>query len=120
MLTPTTRSRKDLRHGTPPGPRAGRSSASRQIRARNAHGPTPAERAAWAELSGRKLGLGFRRQALVANYIVNFLAPARRPSFELGWPAQKRRMLVGLPARAGYRVLRLSAALVIGNPLLAV
>jgi very-short-patch-repair endonuclease len=84
--------------------------------------PTPSERALWAALSGSKLGLGFRRQAVVAGRIVDFLAPSRGLVVEVdggyhGRAAQQRadtrrdRRL----ERAGYRVLRLSAELVHDN-----
>ena len=40
--------------------------------------PTQSERLLWAELSARKLGVAFRRQAVVQGYIMDFLAPARK------------------------------------------
>jgi len=82
--------------------------------------PTPSERALWEALSGSKLGVGFRRQALVAGCIVDFLAPSRKLVVEVdgGYhrtAAQRRadahrdRRL----ERAGFRVLRLPAELVL-------
>jgi very-short-patch-repair endonuclease len=84
--------------------------------------PTSSERLLWAELSGGKLGVCFRRQVVVDTNIVDFLAPARKLVVEVdggyhGTPERQRadarrdRRL----ERAGYRVLRLPAALVIGN-----
>ena len=40
--------------------------------------PTASERALWEELRASQLGVGFRRQAVVAGCIVDFLAPSRR------------------------------------------
>jgi very-short-patch-repair endonuclease len=84
--------------------------------------PTASERALWAELSSSKLGVGFRRQQVVAGCVVDFLAPSRKLVVEVdgGYhctPARRRadarrdRQL----QRAGYRVLRFSADLVLGN-----
>lgn len=84
--------------------------------------PTASERALWNALSGSKLGVGFRRQAIVAGCIVDFLAPSRRLIVEVdgGYhrsPEQRRadarrdRRL----HRAGYGVLRFSADLVLSN-----
>jgi very-short-patch-repair endonuclease len=78
--------------------------------------PTASERALWEALRGSQLGVGFRRQAVVAGCIVDFLAPSRRLVVEVdgGYhrsPAQRRsdarrdRVL----ERAGYRVVRVSA-----------
>lgn len=84
--------------------------------------PTASERALWEVLRSSQLGVGFRRQALVAGCIVDFLAPSRRLVVEVdgGYhcsPAQRRadarrdRRL----ERAGYQLLRVSAALVLGD-----
>ena len=40
--------------------------------------PTASERLLWAELSGGKLGVWFRRQVVVGASIVDFAAPARK------------------------------------------
>ena len=84
--------------------------------------PPASEHALWQALRSSQLGVGFRRQALVAGCIVDFLAPSRRLIVEVdgGYhrsPAQRRadarrdRRL----QRAGYRVLRLPAELVLTN-----
>lgn len=82
--------------------------------------PTASERALWEQLSGSKLGVGFRRQAVVAGCIVDFLAPSRKLIVEVdgGYhrtapqrraDARRDRRL----ERAGFRVLRLPAELVL-------
>jgi very-short-patch-repair endonuclease len=84
--------------------------------------PTPSERALWEALRSSQLGVGFRRQTVVAGCIVDFLAPSRRLIVEVDGayhrsPAQRRadarrdRRL----QRAGYRVVRLPVELVLGN-----
>jgi very-short-patch-repair endonuclease len=89
--------------------------------------PTASERALWEQLSGSKLGVGFRRQAVVAGCIVDFLAPSRKLVVEVdgGYhrtaphrraDARRDRRL----ERAGYRVLRLPAELVLSNVAAAV
>ncbi|HVY31527.1 MAG TPA: DUF559 domain-containing protein [Polyangiaceae bacterium] len=84
--------------------------------------PTASERALWAVLRSSRLGVGFRRQAVVAGHIVDFLAPSRRLVVEVdgGYhrsPAQRR-----ADARRdrrfqcdGYRVVRVPAELVLTN-----
>ena len=79
--------------------------------------PTPSEARLWAQLSGRKLGVAFRRQVVLGEYIVDVLAPAYRLVVEVDGayhagrgPADARRdaRLEAL----GYRVLHLDAELV--------
>jgi very-short-patch-repair endonuclease len=84
--------------------------------------PTTSERALWEALRSSRLGVGFRRQAVVAGCIVDFLAPSRRLVVEVdgGYhrsPEQRRsdaRRDRGLE-RAGYRVLRVPAELVLNH-----
>jgi very-short-patch-repair endonuclease len=84
--------------------------------------PTASERALWEALRSSQLGVGFRRQAVVAGCIVDFLAPSRRLVVEVdgGYhrsPAQRRadsrrnRRL----ERAGYRIFRVTADVVLAN-----
>lgn len=87
--------------------------------------PTPSERALWAELSSSKLGVGFRRQVVVAGCIVDFLAPSRRLIVEVDGAYHRRPAHQRSDARrdrslerAGYRVLRLPAELVLYSPTL--
>jgi hypothetical protein len=42
------------------------------------HSATPSESALWQRLRAGKLGTRFRRQAIIAGFIVDFVAPARR------------------------------------------
>ena len=90
------------------------------------HAPTPSEAALWRLLSGRKLGVAFRRQVpLAGRYIADFLAPSARLVVEVDGAAhlsctkldaRRDRAL----ARLGYGVLRLEAELVVGQPALCV
>jgi very-short-patch-repair endonuclease len=84
--------------------------------------PTSSERRLWAELSGGKLGVWFRRQVVVGASIVDFMAPARKLVVEVdgGSHADVRRQRADARRdkrleRAGYRVLRLPAELVLSN-----
>ncbi len=84
--------------------------------------PTSSERALWAALSDGKLGVWFRRQVVIGASIVDFAAPARKLVVEVdgGYhsSAERRRSDRRRDKRlerAGYRVLRLPAALVLGN-----
>jgi very-short-patch-repair endonuclease len=84
---------------------------------RNRRALTASEARLWARLSGSQLGVGFRRQAVVGEQIVDFLAPACRLVVEVDGPyhALRRRSDGRRDARLealGYRVLHLDAALV--------
>jgi very-short-patch-repair endonuclease len=83
---------------------------------------TPSERALWALLRGKQLGVWFRRQVPLGRFVADFVAPSARLVVEVdgGYHARRRaadarrdRAL----ARLGYRVLRLAAALVLARPL---
>ena len=84
--------------------------------------PTDSESRLWQlVLRARGLGVEFRRQVVVAGFIVDFLAPAQKLIVEVdgfgyhrrrrGADARRDRRL----ARLGYRVLRLDAGLVTRN-----
>lgn len=81
------------------------------------HNGTETEHALWRHLSGKKLGVAFRRQVPIDRFIVDFLAPSVRLVVEIdgGYHSQRgaadarRDRVLG---RLGYRVLRLDAALV--------
>jgi very-short-patch-repair endonuclease len=84
--------------------------------------PTLSERRLWTELSGGKLGVWFRRQVVVGTNIADFLAPARKLIVEVdgGYHDEARRQRADARRdrrlqRAGFRVLRLPAELVLTN-----
>jgi very-short-patch-repair endonuclease len=87
--------------------------------------PTPSEARLWARLSGSQLGVGFRRQVVLGEYIVDFLAPACRLVVEVDgrYHARRQRLDARRDARLaalGYRVLHLEAELVMRELPLAV
>jgi very-short-patch-repair endonuclease len=85
---------------------------------------TPSERALWALLRAGQCGVYFRKQVPLLGFcIVDFLAPAARVVVEVDGAyhasvarqradARRDRRL----GKAGFRVLRLSAELVLGQP----
>jgi very-short-patch-repair endonuclease len=79
--------------------------------------PTRSERRLWQSLRSRGLGAQFRRQAPVACYIVDFLAPQPRLVVEVDggyhqWRQRADARRDQALHRAGYRVLRLEEQLV--------
>ena len=80
---------------------------------------TRSEELLWGHIRGRRLGVVFRRQVpLLGRFIVDFYAPAARLLIEVdgGYHAERARADArrdAVPARGGYRVLRLDAALVV-------
>jgi very-short-patch-repair endonuclease len=106
------------------------SSAQQRLLAARAHGlreaQTLSEQKLWAELSGGKLGVAFRRQVPVGHrFIVDFLAPSIKLVVEVDGSAHQHRQ--GADARRelklrrlAYVVLRLDAELVIHDLLDAV
>ena len=80
--------------------------------------PTLSEAKLWACLAGSKLGVVFRRQVVVGERIVDFLAPAPRLVVEVdGGYHQTRRRADARRDRElealGYRVLRVEHARVL-------
>jgi len=78
---------------------------------------TPSERRLWGAVSGRRLGVSFRRQVVIGEFIVDFLAPAQRLVVEVdgGYHAARRRADARRDAvlrHMGYRVLRLESEFV--------
>jgi len=79
---------------------------------------TPSEAALWARLRARQLGVSFKRQVVIGNFIADFYAPATRLIVQVDGDvlheharsrdAVRDRKLV----RAGYTVLRIPASLV--------
>jgi len=92
-------------------------SALLEERARVMRAPTLSEARLWSQLAGRRLGVAFRRQVVIGQYIVDFLAPAPRLVVEVDGAYHARRSRVDARRDArlkvlGYRVLRLEAELV--------
>jgi very-short-patch-repair endonuclease len=83
--------------------------------------PTASEALLWSQLRGRQLGVTFRRQVVIGEFIVDFLAPQASLIVEvdgddyhagrLSADAARERKL----RRRGYRVLRLPVSLVQGR-----
>jgi len=82
------------------------------------HAPTRSEELLWrCALSGRKLGVVFRRQYRVGRFVADFAAPAVRLVVEVDGPWHARRRAADerrdrVLERAGWRVVRLPAELV--------
>lgn len=75
--------------------------------------PTLSEARLWQALRGRQLGVAFRRQAVVGECIVDFLAPAARLIVEVdgGYHSERARADARRERElkaAGYRVLRIA------------
>jgi very-short-patch-repair endonuclease len=82
--------------------------------------PTLSEARLWQALRGSRLGVAFRRQAVIGDHIVDFLAPAVSLVVEVDGGYHGRRCRADAQrdrklARAGYRVLRLEGELVIAD-----
>ena len=79
---------------------------------------TPSELRLWLALSARKLGVQFRREVpLLGQYIVDFCAPSARLVVEVDGACHADRRAADARrdaalGRAGYRVLRIEAQLV--------
>ncbi len=76
--------------------------------------PTWSEQLLWARLSGKQLGVAFRRQLVVGRFIVDFAAPAVRLVVEVdgGYHAERRRADARRDReleRLGWRVVRVQA-----------
>lgn len=86
---------------------------------------TLSESALWLHLSGKRLGVAFKRQVPLDRYVVDFLAPSARLIVEVDGLWHHRRIAADerrdrRHARLGYRILHLDAALVMQQPLVAV
>ena len=84
------------------------------------HNPTFTAQRLWAALRGSQLGVAFRRQVVVSRFIADFVCPSRRLVIEVdgGVHAARGQLDAQRDAaleRAGYRVLRVPAALVVSN-----
>jgi very-short-patch-repair endonuclease len=79
--------------------------------------PTLSELRLWAALKGSALGVAFRRQVIVGERIVDFLAPSLRLVVEVdgAWHARRPRAEARRDReleRAGHQVLHLEAELI--------
>src|SRR3954463_5743227 len=80
--------------------------------------PTFTEQLLWARIRGRRLGVAFRRQVpLLGRFIADFLAPAQGLVTEVdgAYHGERERGDARRDAaleRAGYRVVRIEAALI--------
>jgi very-short-patch-repair endonuclease len=84
------------------------------------HHPTFTEHLLWSALRGSQLGVAFRRQVVIASFIADFVCPSRRLVVEVDGGVHAARALLDAQRdaaleRAGYRVLRVPAALVVSN-----
>jgi len=84
------------------------------------HAATPSEAALWQALEGRQLGVVFRRQVVLlgGRVIADFFAAEVRLIVEVDGPYHARRRAADTRRdaklrRAGYRVVRLDAELVL-------
>lgn len=99
-----------------------RSSARSAVLEQRAHAlrsaPTDSEARLWAALRGGRLGVAFRRQVVLGECIVDFLAPAQRLVVEVdgGYHDCRAKADARRDARLaalGYRVLRLDSGVVL-------
>jgi very-short-patch-repair endonuclease len=86
---------------------------------------TESEQLLWSHINACQLGVWFRRQVPIGNFIVDFLAPSARLVLEVDGNCHRTRRAADARrdiklTRMGYRVLRLDAVLVTRNPLVAV
>ncbi len=82
--------------------------------------PTTTEALLWAELRGGRLGVAFRRQVVIGEYIVDFCAPSIRLIVEVdgGYHAGRTRADARRDrelGRLGYPVVRVAAEMVVGD-----
>jgi len=84
------------------------------------HYPTVTEQRLWCALEGSRLGVPFRRQVVIGRFIVDFFCPRARLVVEVDGGVHEARAHLDahrddILRRAGYRVLRIPAALVTSN-----
>jgi very-short-patch-repair endonuclease len=94
-----------------------KASQLRLYAAQNRAAPTASEARLWSAVSGGKLGVAFRRQVVLGNFIVDFLAPRVRLVVEVDGSCHAQRVAADAGRdsklrRLGYRVVRIPAALV--------
>jgi len=81
------------------------------------HNLTDTEQALWRELSGKKLGVAFRRQKVIGGYVVDFVAPSIRLVVEVDGGYHKERVTADarrtrVLERLGYRVVRVESEMI--------
>ena len=81
------------------------------------HNLTETESQLWRRLSGKQLGIAFKRQVPVDRYILDFLAPSVKLVIEVDGACHSLRRTADarrdrVLQRLGYRVLRIDAELV--------
>ncbi len=84
------------------------------------HNPTFTEQRLWSALKGSRLGLPFRRQVVMGRYIADFVCAKALLVVEVDGEVHLRRQHLDAHRdeflhRAGYRILRIPAALVTSN-----
>jgi very-short-patch-repair endonuclease len=84
------------------------------------HHPTLTEQRLWGALKGRRLGFPFRRQVVVGRFIADFVCREAHLIVEVDGQVHARRGHLdthrdALLQRAGFRILRIPAALVVSN-----
>ncbi len=83
--------------------------------------PTATEALLWHRICGRRLGVVFRRQVpMLGRFIADFFAPAQRLVIEVDgeYHAERARADARRDAaleRAGYRIVRVEASLVVSD-----
>ena len=83
--------------------------------------PTPSEAKLWEALRGGQLGVAFKRQVRIGNFIADFLAPAAKLIVEVDGGAHVGRAAADARrdrqlARLRYRVVRVKAEVVLKQP----
>lgn len=75
--------------------------------------PTPAEKSLWREINANQLGVKFRRQAAIGDYVVDFVCFAKKLVVELDGPQHLEPNAVEKDVRRtawlesqGFRVMR--------------
>ena len=90
------------------------------------HHPTSSEALLWSLIRRKQLlGVQFRRQVVVGDFIVDFMASSRRVIVEIDGGYHERRVALDAKRQrkleqGGYRVVRLSDELVLKQPWVAV
>jgi very-short-patch-repair endonuclease len=84
------------------------------------HNLTETESILWRQLSGKKLGVAFRRQVPIGRYIADFVAPTAKLIVEVDDRSHELKRTADSHRdrnleRLGYRVLRVPAELVRAN-----